>query len=61
MATLVRSQAAPSEERGPASSRSGRGLGLTFCRVAMEAHGGQIWIENAAPGCIFALRIPDAE
>jgi signal transduction histidine kinase len=43
------------------SSRSGRGLGLTFCRLAAEAHGGRIWIEDADPGAIFVLRIPDAE
>jgi two-component system sensor histidine kinase/response regulator len=46
---------------GPPSSRGGRGLGLTFCRLAVEAHGGRIWIEDAKPGAIFALRIPDAE
>jgi two-component system sensor histidine kinase/response regulator len=42
------------------SSRSGRGLGLAFCRLAVEAHGGRIWIEDANPGAVFALRIPDA-
>jgi two-component system sensor histidine kinase/response regulator len=47
------------EEKGPPSSRSGRGLGLTFCRLAAEAHGGRIWIEDANPGAVFALRIPD--
>ncbi len=48
------------EQAGSPSTRSGRGLGLTFCRVAVEAHGGRIWIESADPGAIFALRIPDA-
>src|SRR5580704_3754494 len=48
------------EGNGLPSSRSGRGLGLTFCRLAVEAHGGRIWIEDANPGAIFALRIPDA-
>jgi two-component system, sensor histidine kinase and response regulator len=43
------------------TSPSGRGLGLTFCRLAIEAHGGSIWIEDARPGAVFALRIPDAD
>ncbi len=36
-----------------------RGLGLTFCKVAIEAHGGEIWIEDASPGAVFCMRIPD--
>jgi signal transduction histidine kinase len=39
-------------------ARSGRGLGLTFCKVSVEAHGGRIWIEDAAPGAIFCVRFP---
>lgn len=39
-------------------SRTGRGLGLTFCKVAVEAHGGRIWIEDASPGTVFRLRLP---
>jgi signal transduction histidine kinase len=38
--------------------RTGRGLGLTFCKVAVEAHGGKIWIEDAQPGAVFCLSIP---
>ncbi len=49
------------EGKGLPSSRSGRGLGLTFCRLAVEAHGGRIWIEDANPGAVFVMRIPDAE
>ena len=49
------------EGKGLPSSRSGRGLGLTFCRLALEAHGGRMWIEDASPGAIFVLRIPDAQ
>jgi two-component system, sensor histidine kinase and response regulator len=41
-------------------SRSGRGLGLAFCRLAIEAHGGRIWVEDALPGAVFCLRIPSA-
>jgi two-component system sensor histidine kinase/response regulator len=42
-------------------SRSGRGLGLAFCRLAIEAHGGRIWVEDALPGAVFCLRIPSAD
>lgn len=38
--------------------RTGRGLGLTFCKVAVEAHGGKIWIEDASPGAVFCLSLP---
>jgi two-component system sensor histidine kinase/response regulator len=41
--------------------RTGRGLGLTFCKVAVEAHGGKIWIEDAQPGAIFCVSLPDVE
>ena len=30
--------------------RSGRGLGLVFCRAAVEAHGGAIWIDESSEG-----------
>jgi signal transduction histidine kinase len=41
-----------------AATRSGRGLGLAFCRLAVEAHGGRIWVEDAQPGALFLLSIP---
>lgn len=41
------------------ASRTGRGLGLTFCKLAAEAHGGKIWIEGGSPGSIFCVRLPD--
>lgn len=41
-----------------AVARSSRGLGLTFCRVAVEAHGGRIWVEDGEPGAVFCLRLP---
>jgi signal transduction histidine kinase len=38
-----------------------RGLGLTFCRLAVEAHGGNIWIEDNEPkGSRFCFRVPSA-
>lgn len=41
------------------TSRAGRGLGLTFCKVTVEAHGGTIWVEDAQPGAAFCFRLPD--
>ena len=41
-----------------ASSRTGRGLGLAFCKIAVEAHGGRLWVEDAAPGAAFCVTLP---
>jgi two-component system, sensor histidine kinase and response regulator len=41
--------------------RTGRGLGLTFCRLAVEAHGGRIYVEDASPGAVFCIRLPRRE
>lgn len=40
--------------------RTSRGLGLSFCKLAVEAHGGAIWIEDGNPGSVFCVRLPDA-
>jgi len=40
-------------------SRAGRGLGLTFCKLAAEAHGGRIWVQDGNPGAVFCVRLPD--
>jgi NtrC-family two-component system sensor histidine kinase KinB len=43
------------------SRRRGTGLGLTFCRLATESHGGAIWIEdNPEGGAMFAFTLPVA-
>jgi len=44
-----------------AQQRFGRGIGLTFVKMAVEAHGGQIWVEDrAVRGACFQIRLPPA-
>jgi K+-sensing histidine kinase KdpD len=47
--------------RGRAGKRRGTGLGLTFCRMVSEAHGGTIWVEDGKDkGSVFAFTLPVA-
>lgn len=44
---------------GSGSRKRGSGLGLTYCRLAVEAHGGEIWVEDApGSGSIFNFTLP---
>ena len=40
------------------ATRTNRGLGLAFCKLAVEAHGGRIWIDDAHPGAVFRVFLP---
>jgi signal transduction histidine kinase len=42
-----------------AGSREGSGLGLSFCRLAVEAQGGRIWVERGvAQGTTITFTLP---
>lgn len=45
----------------PTRNRTGRGLGLTFCKLAVESHRGTIHVEDGSPGATFVVRLPDAD
>lgn len=47
------------DQDGHTQTRTGRGLGLAFCKLAVEAHGGRIRIEDAAPGAVFCIKLPN--
>jgi len=45
-----------------AAARANRGLGLYFCKLAVEAHGGTIHVEPRGDlGTVFVIRIPAGE
>jgi signal transduction histidine kinase len=41
-------------------TEAGTGLGLAFCRLAVEAHGGRIWAEEGRPGALLVFTLPVA-
>jgi len=42
-----------------AAARANRGLGLYFCKLAVEAHGGSIHVEERGDlGTVFVIRLP---
>jgi len=48
-----------SQVPGQSGRRRGSGLGLTFCKLAVEAHGGHIWVEpRPGGGSTFTLTLP---
>ena len=43
----------------PTAKHRGLGLGLSFCKMAVEAHGGQIWVdEGLEGGAAFRFTLP---
>lgn len=49
------------ESKNSAMTRTGRGLGLAFCRLAIEAHGGSIHVESTGYGTTFCVKLPHAQ
>jgi signal transduction histidine kinase len=47
------------ETAAGSGTRLGRGLGLTFCKAAVAAHGGTILVEDGTAGAVFLLLLPE--
>ncbi len=49
--------------QGQEATGRGTGLGLAFCRMAVEAHGGHIWVEDGlgGTGSRFIFTLPRAQ
>jgi signal transduction histidine kinase len=49
-------------EQAPHGRRQGMGIGLHYCKVAVEAHGGRIWVESeVGQGSAFCFTLPVAK
>ncbi|NWF70206.1 MAG: PAS domain-containing protein [Chloroflexi bacterium] len=46
--------------KGPIRGAKGNGLGLTFCKLTIEAHGENIWVDNDSDlgGACFSFTLP---
>ncbi len=45
-------------EEGRAYSKTSTGLGLTFCKLVVDAHGGTIKAQNTGRGALFTIILP---